>query len=166
MRDFRRFACIDIFHRAVRMDGREPRAGAEFVLEHGLAGFNVSRVGRILSWDDGRSYVFSDLSRRGPRAGFPHVYTYELIPGSVTSCRFRLGVRGLWTARLLPRFVVRSWLTWILLKIRSSAYNAFLQDGLRRRAVGGERSRRSEAECAPSSLALRTRGSPGSGQIR
>ncbi len=149
MRDFRTFACLDVFHRRVELDGPSPGAGVGFLLHHGLAGIELARVGRILRWDEGRGYAFSDLSRRGPGHGFPHVYTYELLPLGPGRSRFVLGVRGRWTARRLPRVVVRLWLTWILLKTRISLRNAFLAGALSRRTAAVARSANGEDGCRP-----------------
>ena len=130
IRDFRRFACLDIFHRRVDLDGPCPRAGQSFRLEHGLAGLSLTRVGRIVHWHEGRSYAFGDLSRRDPRKGFPHVYIYALTPLGSDRCRFRLEVRGRWTARFLGRPLVRLWLAVILLKTAASIHNELLRDAL------------------------------------
>jgi hypothetical protein len=131
LRDFRRFACMDVFHRAVHLERPDPASGVGLRIEHGLLGLRVMRVGRILAWAEGRSYSFSDLSLRGPRAGFPHVYRFELQPAAEDACRLTISVRGLWTARLLPRPAVRAWLGWNLLKTRASIQNALLLCGLR-----------------------------------
>ena len=133
LRDFRRFACQDLFHRVVELEAAEPRAGAAFRLKHEFAGIHVWRVGRILFWNEGESYAFSDLSQRGPRAGFPHVYTHELLPVSANCCRLRLSVRGRWTATFIPRPLVRLWLAAIMLKTRASMRNALLLSELRER---------------------------------
>ena len=135
LRDFRRFACQDIFHRKLELESAQPHAGAAFALEHGLLGLRVVRVGRVLYWHEGSSYAFSDLSRRGPRKGFPHIYTYRLTPVDDARCRFRLEVRGLWTLRSLGRPLIRLWLGWILLKTTTSIRNAFLADAIAQRSV-------------------------------
>jgi hypothetical protein len=129
--DFRRYACLDIFHRRLELNG-QPRAGATFTLEHGLLGLRLTRAGRVLHWHEGRSYAFSDLSRRDSRKGFPHVYIYTLTPLETGRCSFRLEVRGRWTARFLGRPLVRLWLGWILLKTATSIHNELLGDALRR----------------------------------
>ena len=138
LRDFRRFACQDLFHRAVELDREEPQTGAAFRLKHQFAGIRIWRVGRILFWNEGRSYGFSDLSQRGPRVGFPHVYTHELLPIGDDRCCLRLSVRGLWTATFIPRPLVRLWLAAVMLKTRSSMRNALLLSELgaaRRRGI-------------------------------
>ncbi len=131
LRDFRRFACQDFFHRAVELDMEEPQAGAAFRLKHQFAGIHVWRVGRILFWNEGRSYAFSDLSQRGPGAGFPHVYTHELQPIAADRCCLRLSVKGRWTATFIPRPLVRLWLAAVMLKTRTSMRNALLLSELR-----------------------------------
>ena len=125
MRDFQRFVCLDFFHQAVHLNGPVPRIGTHLRIEHRFVCFAVQRVGRILSWRDGCSYAFSDLSRR-PGRGFPHVYVYEVQPEGDGGCRFNIVVRGKWTATWLPRPLVRLWLGWVMLKIRQSAHNELL----------------------------------------
>jgi hypothetical protein len=132
LRDFHRFACQDMFHQSVRVDAPRPLAGASVVLDHRFAGIGFARVGRILHWREGRSYAFSDLSRRDPQRGFPHVYILSLDPIDAARCRFRLEVRGRWTARFLGRMLTRGWLAWIMLKTTLSIRNAFLKDALER----------------------------------
>src|SRR5688572_22595961 len=80
MRDFVRFTTLDPFHDEVLTAGRACRAGTKIVIRHRFAWFRVDRVGRILRWNDGIGYSFSDLSKRGRRAGFPHVFTYQVDP--------------------------------------------------------------------------------------
>ncbi len=70
MCDFQRFVCLDFFHQAVHLNGPAPRVGTHLRIEHRFVCFAVQRIGRILSWRDGRSYAFSDLSHR-PGRGFP-----------------------------------------------------------------------------------------------
>lgn len=130
LRDFHRFACQDMFHRSVVLNTPRPVAGASLVLDHRLLGIGFARVGRILHWHEGRSYAFSDLSRRDPRKGFPHIYIHTLDPIDAARCRFRLEVRGLWTARFLGRTLTRGWLAWIMLKTTLSIHNAFLVDAV------------------------------------
>ena len=138
LRDFRRFACQDMFHSSVRLETSEPRTGSSLILDHRLLGIGFVRAGRILHWREGRSYAFSDLSCRDPRKGFPHVYIYSLIPIDDSNCRFRLEVRGRWTARFLGRALTRSWLAWIMLKTTQSIRNALMSDELERRRANRE----------------------------
>ena len=126
LRDFRRFAAQDFFHAAVRVAPGGPRAGAALELDHRFGPFRTTRVGRILHWRELDGYSFSDLSPRGPRAAFPHVYRYRLRPLSPQSCRVEITVAGLWTTPLLPRFLVRLWLAWVFSHIAASARNALL----------------------------------------
>lgn len=94
VRDFGRYASHDYFHHDVRVSGGVPRAGVALRLSHRFAGFRVERVGRILRWREGVGFAFSDLSRRGPRAGFPHVFALTLEPAGDARCVVRLTVRG------------------------------------------------------------------------
>src|SRR5262245_23504534 len=119
MRDLLRFVCIDPLHaRAFTVDGGPARAGAEMVIEHRFLGLGTDRRSRVLRWTEGRGYVISDLSRRGVRVGFPHVCTYEVVAEGAGS-RLRVGARGLWTARLVPRWAAKAWMWWILAGTRA-----------------------------------------------
>ncbi len=130
MCDFERFACLDLFHHAVHLDRPPPRVGTHLRIEHRFVCFAVERIGRILTWREGRSYAFSDLSHR-PGRGFPHVYVYEVHPEPGGGCRFKIMVRGKWTATWLPRPLVRLWLGWVMLKIKQSAHNELLRRAVR-----------------------------------
>lgn len=126
LRDFRRFAAQDFFHHDVRVVGGVARAGAALEIPHRFGPFRVTRVGRILAWEEGCGYGFSDLSRRRPRAAFPHAYRYELRPLGGERCRLEISVRGRWTTRMLPRPLVRLWLVWVFSHIVRSAENEML----------------------------------------
>jgi hypothetical protein len=126
LRDFRTFAAQDFFHADVRVDGNGPRAGASIEIPHRFGPFRVTRVGRILRWEEGRGYSFSDLSRRGPRAAFPHVYRYALRATDVGGCALEISIRGRWTLRAVPRWVVRLWLLWVFSHIVRSVQNQLL----------------------------------------
>ena len=128
IRDFRRFAAIDFFHGSVRvLGGGGVRAGAAIEIPHRFGPFRVTRVGRILSWEEGRGYAFSDLSARRPRRGFPHAYRYELHPQGPDTCCVEITIRGRWTLRALPRPLVRLWLAWVFSHIVHSAENELLR---------------------------------------
>lgn len=116
MRDLARFLTIDPLHSRVLAPSRSANAGwlgVPLVIQHRLAGFGPDRVGRVLTWHEGRGYSVSDLSRRGPRRGFPHVCSYEVRPNGSGST-LTVSARGLWTATVLPRWVVKLWLRWVL----------------------------------------------------
>jgi hypothetical protein len=113
VRDFRRYASHDYFHRDVRVGGGVPRAGAPLRLTHCFACFRVERVGRILRWREGAGFAFSDLSRRGPRAGFPHVFALRIESAGDGRSTLHLSVRGRWTAGWVPLFARRIWLAWM-----------------------------------------------------
>jgi hypothetical protein len=113
VKDLPRFACIDPFHRRVRVLGPALVPGVRLAIEHGLPGLTFTRVGKLLAWREGQGYVFSDLSVRGPGRGFPHVFRIEVMPsrtGSPDRSRLRVQVRGRWTATWLPRWVRELWL--------------------------------------------------------
>jgi hypothetical protein len=115
--DVERFACLELFHRSLWIEGGRPRARAAIRLRHGVPGLAFDRCGRILRWQPGRGWSFSDLSRRGPRLGFPHVFDVGLTPTGPGSCRLVLRITGLWTLRILPRPLALVWLVVIFLKI-------------------------------------------------
>ena len=127
LRDFRRFAAQDFFHAAVRVAPPGVRRGAALEIDHRFGPFHVMRTGRILQWRENEGYSFSDLSRDGPRRGFPHVYRYRLRPRGPSRCAVEITVAGLWTATFLPRPLVRLWLGWVFAHIAASAHNSLLQ---------------------------------------
>jgi hypothetical protein len=124
--DFERFACVDPFHARVVVDGPEPRAGVGLSLQHRAFGITLWRSGRLLTWHEGRGYAFSDLSRRGIHAGFPHVFFVTVLPRqrrsddsrseSTTIACVRIEVRGKWTARWVPRWLRHGWLRYVCLE--------------------------------------------------
>lgn len=127
MRDPAWFLARDPLHRVVTIknvrgegEGVKSYVGAKLVLKHRLFGIGPDRVGRVLTWDQGKGYVVSDLSRRGMRVGFPHVCSYRVEPINAERCRLILGARGKWTATLVPRWVVRVWLWWALHATRAA----------------------------------------------
>ena len=126
LRDFRLFAAQDFFHAAVRVGPGGVRRGAALEIDHRFGPFRVTRVGRILQWEEGVGYGFSDLSRAGPRRGFPHVYRYRLWPAGTRSV-VEVTVTGLWTLRGVPRWVVRLWLRWVFSHVVSSVRNTLLR---------------------------------------
>jgi hypothetical protein len=127
LRDFRRFAAQDFFHHSVRTSPGGPCVGASLELDHRFGPFRTTRVGRILQWRELHGYSFSDLSPRGPRRAFPHVYRYRLRPLSPDRCRVEVTVAGLWTTPLVPRPLVRLWLAWVFSHIATSARNALVE---------------------------------------
>ena len=134
--DLERFACLDHFHRSVEIDGETPRQGADIRIEHRMLGVGFWRVGRILRWQPGRGWAFSDLSAGGKDTGFPHVFQVEVAPSGPESCTLDLAVTGSWTARFLPRWAVRLWLGWNFVKIRTSFENVLLSHALGNDSAG------------------------------
>jgi hypothetical protein len=120
------FLTIDPFHEQVTPMRAKPCAGVDLALHHNVFGLRFVRFGRILSWREGRSYAFSDLSRhdrprqgrrqRGPRRGFPHVFFVDIIPQGEQRCQLVINVRGKWTSRLMPVVIARYWLHWVFLE--------------------------------------------------
>jgi hypothetical protein len=109
------FTTCDPFHTRVRSVDNAPIAhGSSIKIIHGFFGVGITRVGRVLRWEENTGYAFSDLSPRGPKLGFPHIYGYRLrdLPGG--GCALTVSVRGVWTMRALPRRYVAAWLTGVM----------------------------------------------------
>jgi hypothetical protein len=118
IRDLPRFLTIDPFHDAVTLMRVSPAAGVDLVLSHNAFGCRFLRFGRIIAWREESGYTFSDLSPRGPRIGFPHVFIVKLDsindPMDVAaSSRLTIRVRGKWTSRLAPVWLGRLWV-WLV----------------------------------------------------
>ena len=101
--DLDRFFLVDPFHDKIHRDGRD------LVIEHCILGLRFDRVGRILHWHEGKGYAFSDLSARGPRVGFPHVFFITVAADGTLEIR----VRGKWTARWMTRPLASAWLRYV-----------------------------------------------------
>ena len=126
LRDFRKYASQDFFHAEIEIEGDTPCAGAKLKLCHRYAGLRTDRVGRILAWREGVGYSFSDLSTRGTRTGFPHIFTYRIEPMGETACHLHIRVRGKWTAHIFPRCITRLWLLWVFTHIVRKIENELL----------------------------------------
>jgi hypothetical protein len=118
--DLTRFACVDPFHERVVVLGTALEPGVRLVLEHCAFGVRFPRFGRLLRWDEGRGYAFSDMSARGPGRGFPHVFFVSVTPVGEAGpgrggerTRLTVRVRGKWTARLVPLWAGRWWLRYV-----------------------------------------------------
>jgi hypothetical protein len=109
VRDLPRFLTIDPFHDQVTLMRDQPAKGVDLVLSHNAFGRRFLRFGRIIAWDEGVGYTFSDLSSHGPRVGFPHVFLVAIEPlGDFSQLTIR--VRGRWTSRLIPVWLGRQWI--------------------------------------------------------
>ena len=109
--DLRSFLTTDPYHRRVLAMRRPIGAGTHLAIEHGLLGVTFFRFGRLLNWNEGNGYSFSDLSSRGPRHGFPHIFEVTLESHRESGREFstlRIEVKGRWTAWPIPA-VLRSW---------------------------------------------------------
>jgi hypothetical protein len=126
LRDFRRYASHDYFHRDVRIAGGVARAGAALRLLHCFAGFRVERIGRICLWREGQGFAFSDLSAKGPHVGFPHILSLHVEPTGEHSSIVHLRVRGRWTATCVPRILRKIWLAWVFGYIVTCTQNDLL----------------------------------------
>jgi len=109
IRDLPRFLTIDPFHDQVTLMRDQPATGVDLVLSHNAFGRRFVRFGRILDWQEGVGYTFSDLSARGPRVGFPHVFMVRIEPQGEHS-ELTIRVRGRWTLRLVPVWLGRQWI--------------------------------------------------------
>lgn len=111
--DLPQFLTIDPFHESVVLMRDAPAAGVDLVLWHNAFGRRFARFGRILRWQEGAGYTFSDLSARGPKRGFPHVFCIRVQPaeaGSRHASRLTIAVRGKWTSRFVPVAIGRWWI--------------------------------------------------------
>ena len=109
--DLRTFLVTDPYHRRMISMRKPLSPGDHLAIEHGLLGVSFFRFGRLLGWSEGSGYSFSDLSARGPRCGFPHIFevAVEASRGAPRECsRLRIEVKGRWTAMLVP-IVLREW---------------------------------------------------------
>jgi hypothetical protein len=118
MRDVQRFLADDPLHAEVVFDAlpnpHHSFVGAKLTIRHRLLGIGPDRIGRILTWREGRGYAVSDLSRRGVDRAFPHICAFDLAPRTDTACTLTVSARGKWTATWVPRPLVRLWLWWVL----------------------------------------------------
>jgi hypothetical protein len=112
--DLPRFLVLDPFHESITLMRGEPGVGVDLVLHHDSFGLRFSRFGRIIRWQPGYGYAFSDFSGRGPRTGFPHVFLVNLTPlvddGGCQRTRLTIRVRGRWTSRSIPLWLGRFWI--------------------------------------------------------
>ncbi len=114
VRDLPRFGTIDPLHRRILILGPRLEQGVEIAILHGLLGVSFYRYGRILQWDEGKGYAFSDLSVRGFNTGFPHVFFIEVVPVRGVDeplTRLTIRIQGRWTASWMPMWLRRIWLT-------------------------------------------------------
>ena len=109
VRDLPRFLTIDPFHDQVTLMRDEPAKGVDLVLSHNALGRRFFRFGKIIGWREGVGYTFSDLSPRGPRVGFPHVFMVKIEPIEQHS-RLTICIRGRWTSRVAPVWLGRLWI--------------------------------------------------------
>lgn len=118
--DLPRFLTIDPFHDQVTLMRDQPAVGVDLVLSHNAFGRRFLRFGRIIAWREGSGYTFSDLSPRGPKHGFPHVFMINLQPLATPDeklplTRLTIHVRGRWTSRLVPAWLGRLWV-WLVVR--------------------------------------------------
>lgn len=86
------------------------------LLEHRAFGLAFRRYGRLLRWIEGREYAFSDLSGRGAKQGFPHVFFVSVAPVSSAGerrSRLTVEIKGKWTSRWISGSVAQWWLRYV-----------------------------------------------------
>ncbi len=114
-----------------------------FTLTHRFLGITTQRHVRILCWREDEGYAFSDLSRRGPRHGFPHTFSYDLADGPTPDqCVLDITIRGRWTLAALPRAAIRLWLFWMFAKLVASVERDLLAFAVVTREARGRGSNR------------------------
>jgi hypothetical protein len=114
--DLDTFLTIDPFHHKVTLMRPAAAVGVDLVLSHNAFGRRFLRFGRILRWHEGREYAFSDLSSKGVRHGFPHVFFVRIEPPPAhvpDGCRLAITVRGKWTSRTIPKWLGLCWLRYV-----------------------------------------------------
>jgi hypothetical protein len=112
--DLPSFLTIDPFHDQVTLMRDQPAKGVDLVLSHNAFGRRFLRFGKIIAWREGCGYTFSDLSSRGPKRAFPHVFMIQLQPLSPADAanpltRLTVQVRGRWTSRVAPAWLGKLW---------------------------------------------------------
>lgn len=120
IRDLPRFLTMDPFHDEVTLMRDQPALGVDLVLSHNAFGRRFLRFGKIIAWREGSGYTFSDLSPRGPKVGFPHVFMINLQPlvvldSPLPHTRLNIQVRGRWTSPLVPVCLGRMWV-WLVFR--------------------------------------------------
>lgn len=122
LRDWRRTLTVDPLHARVEaVDASRdayPPQGMHIRIVHRLLGVQVTRRGRVCWWREGVGFSVSDLSMRGGRVGFPHVCGYRVRPIGDGTCELTVSARGKWTATWMPRWLVRTWLWWVMASTR------------------------------------------------
>lgn len=110
--DLPRFVCADLFHCAVVPVGGPLSPGRELLIEHCAFGWKFCRRGRLLWFRHECGYAFSDLSRRGNTRGFPHVFSFRVVPLPGGS-RVTIAIRGQWNAPFIPAAIGMLWLRYV-----------------------------------------------------
>ena len=106
--DLPRFLTVDPFHETVLLEG-PAQQGTRIALLHNVFGIRFRRDSKILRWQPGREYAFSDLSTRDPHRGFPHIFVVSVVPQTANRCQLHVDIRGKWTAPGIPMWAGRIW---------------------------------------------------------
>jgi len=99
------FLIVDPLHKCVRIENEQ-----KIILEHEVLGYRFLRFGKILYWDEGYGYAFSDISSRGSNKGFPHVFYINITSENEETSKLNIRVRGKWTDKWIPKFLRNLWL--------------------------------------------------------
>ncbi len=118
------FLTLDPFHYRIVLTRRQPAAGVDVVLHHNAFGLRFMRFGKILYWRpwNGRQtannanaagFAMSDLSQRGSKTGFPHVFFVEVSSREGGGSTLTIRVRGRWTSWLIPPVLANIWMAYV-----------------------------------------------------
>ena len=117
--DAPRFLTIDPFHDRVTLQQLPAAKGVDLVLSHNAFGVRFLRFGRIITWNEGQGYAYSDLSGRDKRQGFPHVFIVSIAATETAAAdsqprsTLTIRIRGRWTSRWIPIAFGRLWVSWV-----------------------------------------------------
>ena len=104
---------VDPFHISIDLNESQIQQGTLFQLIHQAFGMRFHRVGRILKWQEGYGYAFSDLSPASPHGLFPHVFFVSVTPVAENVTCLKVQVRGKWMRKYAPRILIQLWLKYV-----------------------------------------------------
>jgi len=99
-----KFLVVDPLHKRVIIGNDQ-----EIILEHQVLWYRFLRIGKILYWDEGYGYAFSDISSRGSKKGFPHVFYINITSENEETSKLNIRVKGKWTEKLIPKVLKQLW---------------------------------------------------------
>lgn len=116
----------DPFHwRILQLDGPN-QLGGRIILDHRYGPICITRVGRLMRFNEEEGFAFSDLSTRDAQQSFPHSYSYDLEETATGGTRVVIRVRGRWTLRI-GRTLVWLWLWWVMIQLRQQVRNNLIR---------------------------------------